>query len=55
MKQRQQLIRIALAGASIVGSTSVVACDREDRKDVEEGVEDADRQIDKLDDDGKDD
>ncbi len=34
---------------------TLVACDREDARDVEEGVEEADEQIDKLDSDGKDD
>lgn len=44
-----------LAALLLLAPTSLVACDREDARDVEEGVEDADRQIDKLDSDGKDD
>lgn len=48
--------RIALAVSLVmVPGATLLSCDREDVKDVEEGVEDADRQIDKLDDDGKDD
>ncbi len=52
--RRDTLARLGLAlclSMPVVG----IACDREDRKDIEEGVNDADKQVDKLDGDGKDD
>ena len=52
---RERLLRLGLAACLLVPVAGAVACDKEDQRDVEEGVNDADREIDKLDSDGKDD
>jgi hypothetical protein len=44
-----------LAGSLLIGAGGMVACDNEDKKDAEEIVNDADKELDKLDSDGKDD
>jgi hypothetical protein len=53
---RNRRVASALTAASLLmGAGSLAACDREDRKDVEEGVNEVDKELDKLDSDGKDD
>lgn len=54
-RTRSRLARVGIAGALVFGTPALLGCDGEDVQDVREGVEDADRQIDKLDSDGKDD
>ena len=44
-----------LAASLLVGAGGLTACDKEDRKDVEEGVDQVDKEADQLDSDGKDD
>ena len=46
-------MRLGLAGLLLLPAG--VACDREDRKDVEEVGDDIDKEVDQLDSDGKDD
>lgn len=53
--QRSRFVNAALAGALLLGSTGLAACDREDEQDAEEIIDDADKELDKLDTDGKDD
>ena len=53
--EKRRLVSAALAGSVLFGSAGLAACDREDQQDVEETVEDADKELDKLDTDGKDD
>lgn len=53
--EKRRLAAITLAGALLLSPGALAACDREDQKDVEETVEDADKELDKLDTDGKDD
>ena len=45
----------ALAASLLLGAGSLAACDKEDEKDANEVVNDADKELDKLDSDGKDD
>ena len=45
----------ALVAAGILAGATGVACDKEDRKDVEEVGNDVEREIDQFDSDGKDD
>jgi hypothetical protein len=52
---KSRIASAALSAALVLAPSSLVACDREDRADVREGVNDVDRQVDKLDSDGKDD
>ena len=63
---RDRFMRIALAGALVVAPVTATACDREDRKDVEEVGEDLEKGakkagkeveqgVDQADKDGKDD
>ena len=52
---RNRVARFVLAAMLLAPGATLAACDREDARDVQEGVNDADRQIDKLDTDGKDD
>ena len=48
--------RVAFLLTAVLGLASpLVACDREDRKDVEEGINDVEDVIDDADTDGKDD
>ena len=51
---RDKLVRLGLV-ALLASPAAMVACDREDVKDVEEVGNDAEKEIDKLDSDGKDD
>jgi hypothetical protein len=51
--QAKRVAGVAVAALMVLGPIS--ACDKEDRRDVEEFGENLDRQIDKLDTDGKDD
>ena len=51
---REQLMRLGLAGLLLLPA-GAVACDKEDRKDVEEVGDDIDKEVDQLDSDGKDD
>ncbi|MDQ3940525.1 MAG: hypothetical protein M3238_04150 [Actinomycetota bacterium] len=55
MIRRHTLARIGLVVGLLVSGATGIACDREDRADLREGVNDADKEIDKLDSDGKDD
>lgn len=63
---REKLARIGIAIALVLGLGATAACDREDKADVREGVNDVEREaenigeeaeeeLDKLDSDGKDD
>ena len=52
---RQQLARIGLVALLAVPVGTAVACDKEDVKDAEEVGNDIDKEVDKLDSDGKDD
>ena len=52
---KEKLARIGLVALLAFPATAAVACDKEDQKDVEEAGNEADKQIDKLDSDGKDD
>lgn len=45
----------ALMAASLLFGAAGVACDKEDRKDVEEVGNDVEKEVDQLDSDGKDD
>ncbi|MDQ3983362.1 MAG: hypothetical protein M3271_11850 [Actinomycetota bacterium] len=51
---RRKALPVLVAAGILLGTTGV-ACDKEDRRDVEEVGEDVDKGIDKLDSDGKDD
>lgn len=50
-----KLARIGVAIVLAVGPGAMVACDREDRADVREGVNEVEKEVDRLDQDGKDD
>ena len=52
---KEQLARIGLAALLAVPAGGAIACDKEDRKDVEEAGNEAEKEIDQLDSDGKDD
>ena len=53
---RDKAVRLGLVVALSLGvPAAFAACDREAMKDVEEGVDEVDKEIDKLDSDGKDD
>ena len=63
---RRRIVNAALAGTLLLGSAGLAACDNEDQKDVEEvgndvqegaedAVNDAEKEIDQQDKDGKDD
>jgi hypothetical protein len=52
---RQRFVRVTLAASLFVTPVWLMACDREDRKDVKEGVKEVEREIDELDSEGKDD
>lgn len=49
------LVRAAMVGALLLGAGGVAACDNEDQRDIQEIGEEADKELDKLDNDGKDD
>ena len=51
----RKLARLACAGMLLFGVAGLAACDNEDQRDVQEVGEEADKQLDKLDNDGKDD
>lgn len=51
----RKLSRVVLACTLSLSPLSMVACDKEDRADVREGVKDVEKEIDKADTDGKDD
>ena len=51
---REEMARMALAGLLLLPA-GAVACDKEDKKDVEEVGYDIDKEVDQLDSDGKDD
>lgn len=64
--RRRRIVHAALAGALLLGSTGLAACDNEDQRDAEEAgnevekgaediVNDAEKELDQLDKDGKDD
>ena len=53
--RKERFVGSALAAVVLLGSSGLVACDKEDRKDVEEITNDADKELDNLDSDGKDD
>ena len=63
---KRRIVNAALAGALLLGSAGLAACDNEDQQDAEEigneiqkeaedAVNDAEKEIDQLDKDGKDD
>ena len=52
---KEKLARIGVAALLAIPAAAGIACDKEDRKDVEEAGNEADKEVDKLDDDGKDD
>ena len=53
---RDKALRVGFALVLSLGApVTLAACDNEDMKDVEEGVDEVDKEIDKLDSDGKDD
>ena len=53
--RRHRLVHAALAGTLLLGAGGLAACDNEDQRDIEEIGDEADKEIDKLDEDGKDD
>ena len=52
---KERFATAACAGLLVLGALGGVACDREDKKDLEEVGNDVDKQVDQLDSDGKDD
>lgn len=52
---KEQLARIGLVALLAVPVGGAVACDKEDRQDVEEAGNDVEKEVDQLDSDGKDD
>ena len=52
---REKLARLGLVALLIVPAGTAAACDKEDKKDLEEVGNDVDKGVDKLDSDGKDD
>jgi hypothetical protein len=52
---RDKILKGALAATLLLGSAGLVACDNEDQKDAEEVGDEVDKQVDELDNDGKDD
>lgn len=53
---RERLLRLGLVACLAISGGAALACDKEDQKDLEEGVNDAEKEIDKnVDTDGKDD
>ncbi|MDQ4144640.1 MAG: hypothetical protein M3198_13030 [Actinomycetota bacterium] len=54
-KRGGRLAAGALAATLLLGAGGLTACDNEDQKDVQEIGEETDKQIDNLDNDGKDD
>ena len=52
---KERAAALALAGTLLFAGGAGIACDKEDRKDVEEVGNDVDKEVDQLDTDGKDD
>ena len=52
---RDRAVALALAGSLMFTAGAGIACDKEDKKDVEEVGNDIDNEVDQLDSDGKDD
>jgi len=52
---RKRLASVGFAALLLFPAAGAVACDQEDQQDVQEGVNDAENQVDQLDQDGKDD
>ena len=52
---REKLARLGLVALLVVPAGAAVACDKEDKKDLNEVGNDVDKGVDKLDSDGKDD
>ena len=53
---RERLLRLGLVACLAISGAGAVACDKEDQKDAEEGVNDVENEIDQnVDTDGKDD
>ncbi len=52
---REKLPRVALALTLVFGLGATAACDREDEKDIEEVGNEVEKNVDQLDNDGKDD
>ena len=52
---KEKLARLGFVALLVVPATAGIACDKEDQKDVEEVGNDIDKEVDKLDKDGKDD
>jgi len=51
----EKLARLGFVALLLVPAAAGVACDREDRQDVEEAGNEVEKEVDKLDTDGKDD
>ena len=52
---REKLARLGLVALLAIPAGTAIACDKEDRKDVEEAGNEVDKEVDQLDSDGKDD
>jgi hypothetical protein len=52
---KRRVASIAMAGVLFAAAGGAIACDKEDKKDIEEVGNDVDKQVDDLDSDGKDD
>ena len=52
---KHRFLNGALAATLLLSTGGLIACDKEDKKDVQEVGDDVDKQVDKLDSDGKDD
>ena len=53
---KERLLRLGLVACLLLPAAAAVACDKEDQKDVKEGVNQVEHEIDKnVDTDGKDD
>ena len=52
---REKLVRLGLVAMLAVPAAAGIACDKEDRQDVEEAGNEVEKEVDQLDSDGKDD
>ena len=52
---REKLVRLGLVAMLAVPAATGIACDKEDRQDVEEAGNEVEKEVDQLDSDGKDD
>ena len=52
---KDKLARIAFVALLMVPAATGIACDKEDQRDAEEAGNEAEKEVDKLDNDGKDD